>query len=82
MSTPIDRAKLLSLSYLSRGRTRNTVVDARRPERDPGVDAGQRCKATTDELGNTVTESANRQDVAIRAKPIRANIEELRRGAK
>jgi hypothetical protein len=63
--------KVRSLGYLSRGRTRPRVVDGRRPETDTGVDAGQRCKATTDELGNTVTESANRQDVRIKAPHVR-----------
>jgi hypothetical protein len=59
--TPIDREKLLSLSYLSRGRTRNRVREGR--------DAtGDRFKAVTDELGNTVTQRGNdRQDVTIRA---------------
>jgi hypothetical protein len=66
-STPIDRAKLLSLAYLSRGRTRNAVVDGYRPN-------GERCKSTTDELGNTVTESAERQDVLIKAPHVRAVI--------
>lgn len=66
MGTPIDRQKLLSVGILGRGRTRNRVVDGRRGA-DAGLDAGQRCKTVTDELGNTVTESANRQDVAIRA---------------
>lgn len=65
--TPIDLAKLRSIGHLRRGRTRARIADGRRPDNDPGLDAGQRCKATTDELGNTVTESANRQDVSIRA---------------
>jgi hypothetical protein len=66
MSTPIDRDKLLSLGVLSRGRTRDTVTTARRAE-DGTVDAGRPCKVTTDQLGHTVTESDNRQDVLIRA---------------
>jgi hypothetical protein len=70
MGTPIDREKLRSIGYLGHGRTRNRIVDARRPP-DAGLDAGQRCKATTDELGNTVTESGNRQDVTIRAPHVR-----------
>jgi hypothetical protein len=65
------RDKVRSLGVLSGGRTRDRVVEGRRDERDPGVDAGQRCKATTNELGNTVVESANRQDVQIRAPHIR-----------
>lgn len=63
MPTPIDREKLLSLGYLSRGRTRAQVKEGRRPD-------GVRVKATTDELGNTVTEHAakdDRVDVQIRA---------------
>lgn len=66
--------KVRSLGVLARGRTRSRVVEGRRSERDPGVDAGQRCKSTTDELGNTVTESANRQDVQIRAPLIKASL--------
>ena len=73
MSTPIDLEKLRSIGYLSHGRTGNRVREGRRED-------GVRTKATTDELGNTVTEHAvgDRQDVHIRAKPIRAHIEELR----
>jgi hypothetical protein len=60
--TPIDREKLLSLGYLSRGRTRNQVREGR------DAATGDRYKATTDELGNTVTQRGNdRQDVTIRA---------------
>lgn len=72
--TPIDRERLLSLGYLGRGRTRDRVREGR-------DEAGQRFKAVTDELNNTVTERGlNRQDVHIRApEPIRVNIEELRR---
>jgi hypothetical protein len=55
MSTPIDRDKLLSVGYLARGRTRDRVVEGRR-------DDGVRVKATTDELGNTTTEHASRDD--------------------
>jgi hypothetical protein len=71
--TPIDLEKLRSIGYLSRGRTQSRVREGRRPD-------GVRVKATTDELGNTVTEHAagDRQDVHIRAEPIRAHIEELR----
>jgi hypothetical protein len=60
--TPIDREKLLSLSYLSRGRTRNHVREGR------DTATGERFKAVTDELGNTVTQRGDdRQDVKIRA---------------
>jgi hypothetical protein len=71
--TPIDRAKLLSVGYLGR-RTRDTVTDGVRPTTDPGVDAGKRCKATTDELGNTITVSDNRQDVTIRAPHVQVSL--------
>lgn len=76
MGTPIDRAKLLSLGYLSRGRTRNIVAERRDAN-------GRPVKATTDELGNTVTQHwHDRQDVHIRPQPIHVSAEELRRGAK
>jgi hypothetical protein len=70
MGTPIDLEKLRSIGVISR-RTRDHIREGRRPIRDPGVDAGQRCKATTDELGNTVVESANRQDVQVKAPHVR-----------
>lgn len=53
--TPIDLAKMRSIGYLSRGRAGPKVREYRRPD-------GTRCKATTDELGNTVTEHATRDD--------------------
>jgi hypothetical protein len=62
-----------SIAYLGGGLTRSRVREGRRAD-------GVRVKATTDELGNTVTEHAvrgDRQDVRIRAQPIRANIAEL-----
>lgn len=68
------RDKVRSIGVLSGGRTRNRVVEGRRPEHDPGVDAGEKFKATTDELGNTVTESANRQDVLIRAPHLKVSL--------
>jgi hypothetical protein len=67
MPTPIDREKLLSLGYLSRGRTRDRVKEGRRTD-------GVRMKATTDELGNTVTEHnvpGDRVDVHIKAPHLR-----------
>lgn len=76
MSNPY-RDKLLSVGVISR-RSGPVVREGRRPD-------GVRVKATTDELGNTVTEHAkgDRQDVHIRApEPVRVHIEELRRGAK
>lgn len=62
--TPVDLAKLRSIGVISR-RTGNRVREFRR-------DDGVRCKATTDELGNTVTEHAagDRQDVHIRAPKV------------
>ena len=56
------RDKLLSIGVISR-RTRDVVRDVRRPD-------GERAKAVTDELGNTVTVSANRQDVHIKAPSV------------
>lgn len=66
-STPIDRDKLRSIGYLAGGQTRDQV----REYRDPAD--GHRIKATTDELGNTVTQHAtkdDRQDVTLRPKTI------------
>lgn len=75
MSNPY-RDKLLSISVISR-QTKPVVTEWR-------SDDGERHKATTDELNNTVTQHArgDRQDVHIRPEPIRVHIEELRRGAK
>lgn len=58
-NTPVDLEKLRSVGYGSR--TRNIIREGRRAD-------GVRIKATTDELGNTVTEHAkgDRQDVKIR----------------
>lgn len=67
--------KIKTLHFGTRGRTRDLVVDGRRPD-------GERCKSTTDELGNTVTESAERQDVRIRATTVHLSREELRDAAK
>lgn len=67
--------KLRSIGVISK-RTRATVKEGRRPD-------GVRTKATTDELGNTVTEHAvkgDRQDVHIRPPQIRTSVEELRDG--
>ena len=64
------REKLLSIGYLSKGRTRNRVAETR--EQD-----GSRTKATTDELNATVTEHSRRgtgvsfrQDVMLRPKAL------------
>lgn len=67
------RDKLRSINFGTRGRTRNRVVDGRRPD-------GERCKATTDELGHTVTESAERQDVHIRLPTVQISKEAMRSG--
>lgn len=67
--------KIKTLHFGTRGRTRDKVVDGRRPD-------GERCKHTTDELGNTVTESAERQDVRIRPQTVHLSREELRDAAK
>lgn len=66
MGTPIDLEKLRSLGVVSH-RTRDRVREFRN-------DKGERCKATTDELGNTVTQQGdNRQDVHIKAPTIRVS---------
>jgi hypothetical protein len=59
------RDKLLSVGYLSRGLSRPRVEESRRPD-------GVRIKATTDELGNTVTEHAegDRVDVMVRPQTV------------
>lgn len=58
------REKLLSVGYLAGGRTKNRVREGRDRR-------GHRYKATTDELGNTVTERhGDRQDVTINASRI------------
>jgi hypothetical protein len=70
MGTPIDREKLLSINVQSGGRTWRTKDQVRDFRRDDGV----RCKATTDQLGNTVTlhntGDTERQDVNIQAPTI------------
>jgi len=66
--TPIDLDKLRSISIGSR--TRNVVREGRRAD-------GVRTKATTDELGNTVTEHAvrgDRVDVLIRPQTVTMQI--------
>lgn len=59
--TPIDLDKLRSIGVLTGGRTRARVREWRSGD-------GERHKATTDELNNTVTQHArgDRQDVMIR----------------
>lgn len=62
--TPIDVEKLRSIAVIGR-RTGSRVQEGR-------DSAGQRFKATTDELGNTVTQRAgDRQDVTIRPQAVR-----------
>lgn len=64
------REKLLSVGYLSRGRSGPRVREGREhPE------TGRPFKATTDELGNTVTEhdtKDDRVDAHIRPETVRA----------
>jgi len=72
------RARMLSIGVISR-RTRDNVVEARLP-------AGGWTKATTDELGNTVTEHSapgapgvsHRQDVLLRPKPVKYKVGPVR----
>jgi len=69
--TPIDREKLLSIGHLRRGRTRAKVREGREHH-----ETGKPFKATTDELGNTTTEHAtkdDRVDIRVRVKPIHLN---------
>lgn len=74
MGTPIDLDKLRSIGVISR-RSGDQVREWR-------SDDGQRHKATTDELNNTVTQHAkpnhteDRQDVTIRPATIYASSEE------
>jgi hypothetical protein len=63
MGTPIDLEKLRSIGVISR-RSGNRVREGR-------DDSGDRFKATTDELGNTVTERAgDRQDVTVKPEVV------------
>jgi hypothetical protein len=59
------QARMRSVGFLSKGCTKNKVSSTYRPINDPGVDAGKKAKVTVDELGTTITESDNRQDVNI-----------------
>jgi hypothetical protein len=72
MGTPIDRDKLLSIGYLSGGRSKPQVKEYR-DETD-----GHRVKVTTDEAGNDVIQHNtpdDRQDVLIRPKTIEMDIQ-------
>lgn len=65
--TPIDREKLLSIGYLSGGRSKPQVREYR-DETD-----GHRIKATTDDAGNEVIQHAtkdDRQDVILHPQTI------------
>lgn len=67
--TPIDIDKMRSIGVLGR-RTRDVVREGRRAD-------GVRVKATTDELGNTVTEHAvkgDRVDVLVRPQTVSMKI--------
>lgn len=76
MSNPY-RDRLLSVGYLSKGRTRARVREGREhPE------SGKPYKATKDELGNVVTEHgargsgvSDRQDVSIHAPHVTGSTE-------
>jgi hypothetical protein len=78
--TPVDRDKLLSIGYLSKGRTRARVREGRaHPE------SGEPFKAVKDELGNVVTEHgkpgtglSDRQDVNILAPCVNVTLGELK----
>jgi len=52
------RDKLHSVGHLSGGRTRDKVTEGKDGK-------GESYKAVTDELGNTVVERAERQDVVV-----------------
>lgn len=68
MSDRIDLDKYRSIGVLRGGRIGPKVTEGR-------DEAGQRFKATTDELGNTTTERAgDRQDVAINAENVTATL--------
>lgn len=66
--TPIDLDKMRSLGVLGK-RSGSVVREGRRAD-------GVRVKATTDELGNTVTEHAkgDRRDVTIRPSSINLKV--------
>jgi hypothetical protein len=70
----IFREKIKTVATVS-ALTRDRVKDGRRPN-------GERCKVTVDQLGNTLTESSNRQDVLIRAPRVEARVtqREVRNG--
>ena len=75
--TPIDRNKLLSIGYLSGGRTRNKVIEYHDPVDGHGI------KATTDELGNTVTEHNNKDDrVDVMLRPQTVELKSIPEGFK
>ena len=70
--------RMRSVGYLPRGRTQARVSEGREHP-----DSGEPYKATLDELGNTVTEHgqpgsgvSDRQDVHIRAQPVRGGADE------
>jgi hypothetical protein len=59
------RERMRSVGFLRDGRTRDKVRTVIRPDDDTGADAGMLAKETTDQLGTVITESDNRQDVAL-----------------
>jgi hypothetical protein len=77
MGTPIDRDKLRSIGVISQ-RTKERVREGK-----AHPDSGRPYKATTDEVGNTVTEHSapgrapgvsDRQDVNVRPAVVRMQI--------
>jgi hypothetical protein len=75
------RERMRSIGFMAGGRTRDKVRTVMRPD-DGGVDSGQKAKQTKDELGNVVTESSNRQDVAVRPQTIQVKLGGVVNGAK
>lgn len=62
-------ARMRSIGFLKRGRTRDQVRTIIHPE------TGERAKETTDQLGTVITETANRQDVNIHPETHIANLD-------
>ena len=69
------RERMLSVGFMSGGRTRDMVRTVVRPDDDPGLDAGRRAKQVTDELGTVITVSDNRQDVDIHPATVFTTLE-------
>lgn len=72
-----ERLRAKNIGYMGGGRTRDKVVEGRDSD-------GARTKATTDQLGNTVTEHNNSKDqvdVLIKAPHVRISSREVRQDA-